>query len=384
MKDKFDVLESERDDLLRTVRQQAEAIERTESEAKRLRSVVELAVGSLTNSQAALQAALGQPTEARETNSPAPSLALPAVQQTVVQPRKPAELRGSDDLSGYSLSADVQAVSDVGSLPDLSLTLDSFARPSFEELPMTPSLALEETGTGGSSRTNSTESPTETDVPVGWDRLPINTAPMGYIDHGIVDLERLCRHIPTQEVPMTELNAQAFPHISNLLNPEVPSHSLQHPLSSLIIDRVMQQMPLPDIIGRLAAMWVICTVLRWRVCRTPKTYLAIPDFLRPTELQLTVPHPIWADVLVWPEGRMAIIKDFDMTRYAEFREDLNKAVSVGWTRPSSEAITQGPVQGEQYLSVDFVKHLSDLSNWTLSKAFVQKWPLLDGAVNVRD
>ncbi|KAH8175386.1 protein kinase domain-containing protein [Sarocladium implicatum] len=367
LKSRFEALEGERDDLLKTVRQQAEAMESTERETKRLRSVVEIVVGSLRESQASLQAALKQPTEERETTSPVSHLAHPAVQPSMIRPSKPAELRATDDLSGYSLSAEGQPPSDAGSLPDLSLTIDSFSRPSFDEVPMTPSIALEEAGTAESSRTNSTGSITETDIPHGWDRLPLNTAPMGYIDHGISDLERLCRHIPTQEVPIAELNAQAFPHISNLLNPEVPSHSLQHPLSSLIIDRVMQQMPLPDMIGRLAAMWVICTVLRWRVCRTPKTYLAIPDFLRPTEIQLSVPHPIWADVLVWPEGRTAIIKDFDMTRYTEFREDLNKAVSVGWTRPSAEAITQGSTPGEQYLSVEFVRHLSDLKNWTLSR-----------------
>jgi hypothetical protein len=207
---------------------------------------------------------------------------------------------------------------------------------------------------------------------------------MGNMDHGFVDLERLCRHVPTQEVPMAELNAQAFPHISNLLNPEVPSHSLQHPLSSLVIDHMMKQMPLRTTTGRLAAMWVICTILRWRICRTPETYIAMPDFMRPNEVQLNVPHPIWTDTLVWPEARTRIIRDFDMTKFPEFREDLNMSVCVGWARPAAEAICQGPTQGEHYLSVDFVKHLSDLRNWTLSREMVQKWPILDGAVNVRD
>jgi hypothetical protein len=142
-------------------------------------------------------------------------------------------------------------------------------------------------------------------------------------------------------------------------------------------------MVLRPTLGRLAAMWVICTILRWRICRTPETYIAMPEFMRPNDVQLTVPHPRWVDTIVWPEARTRIIRDFDMKLYTEFRDDLNMSVSVGWTRPAAEAICQGPTQGEHYLSKDYVKHLSDLRNWTLPRRTLDKWPFLEGAVNVR-
>ncbi|KAK0389980.1 hypothetical protein NLU13_3553 [Sarocladium strictum] len=378
LKERFDALEKERNELAATVKRQAEAMQRSEREAQRLRSAVEMVCTSIRDSQSTLQAALGHHGAPFSVLSPAGS-----TQHSDAASSTLAEVRASDYASDFDLPSEARAASDIGSLPDLSLTLQSFAHGPIEDALCTPSQVLED-GEGNGATLETTSPPTDAAMSAPWHRIPVNTAPMGSMDHGFLDLEQICRHDPAQGVPMAELKAQAFPHISNLLNPEVPSHSLQHPLSSLVIDRMMKQMPLRTTLGRLAAMWVICTLLRWRICRTPETYNAMPDFMRPNEVQLTVPHPIWTDTIVWPEARTRIIRDFDMKRYPEFRHDLNFAICVGWTRPAAEAICQGPTPGEHYLSADYVKHLSDLRNWTLPREIVQKWPVLEGAVNVRD
>ncbi|KAI6881712.1 hypothetical protein KC360_g6457 [Hortaea werneckii] len=47
----------------------------------------------------------------------------------------------------------------------------------------------------------------------------------------------------------------------------------------------------------------------WLVLRTDAAYTRIPSFLRPTELELTVPHRIFTSLLVWPGFRRALIQD---------------------------------------------------------------------------
>lgn len=58
-------------------------------------------------------------------------------------------------------------------------------------------------------------------------------------------------------------------------------------------------MNIADVPAKIAAMYNICLYLRWLITPTKRNYEAMPDYLRPIELQLTTPHPAWIDVMVW-------------------------------------------------------------------------------------
>lgn len=38
---------------------------------------------------------------------------------------------------------------------------------------------------------------------------------------------------------------------------------------------------------------------QWIITPTKQNYEAMPEYLRPLEVQLTIPHPAWIDVIVW-------------------------------------------------------------------------------------
>lgn len=154
----------------------------------------------------------------------------------------------------------------------------------------------------------------------------------------------------------------------------------------------MTQMAVYETTMRLAGMWLICHLVRWRLCRTAVTFAALPTFLHPTATQRTVPHPIWVDTIIWPEVRDRVIRTFDHSNYASFnafRTRLGKAITVGWPHPLAESLTlmsaneSGSHPSEYCLNKAFQAHLCDMANWTVDAEFVEAYPFLRGAVNVR-
>ncbi|KAG9641429.1 hypothetical protein KCV03_g10389, partial [Aureobasidium melanogenum] len=83
----------------------------------------------------------------------------------------------------------------------------------------------------------------------------------------------------------------------------------------------------PSLPCRMAVMWLQWLLMRWFVHPMPATYLAIPDWYRPTPYQMFVPHPIYVDFHIWPRLRDAIIQRVDLHRqplywYSEADEGL--------------------------------------------------------------
>lgn len=213
--------------------------------------------------------------------------------------------------------------------------------------------------------------------------MPVNTAPMAALDWAVVEMEELCWNKTSKDMAITEFTTPAFPHVSSLLNPQTrPAHP-QQPITSAVVTRILSQMPVGGTTERLGAMWLLCNLVRWRLCRTRETFAALPEFLRPTETQLTIPHPIWMDVIVWPAVRDRLIQEFDYTEFDVFRYSIGSSLSLGWTNGLSACLSLTDTLDEYSLSLEFEDHLRHMSNWTVDAAFVEQFRFLDGAINVR-
>lgn len=217
----------------------------------------------------------------------------------------------------------------------------------------------------------------------GWSRKPINTPPMAALDWAIVEMEELCRNRASRDLTILEFATPAFPHVSSLLNAEPTLVHPQKPITFAVVTQIMSQMPVRGTAERLAAMWLICNLVRWRLCPTQEAFAALPDFLRPTEMQLTIPHPIWVDTIVWPDVRDRLIQDFDYTAFQAFRFSLGSSISLGWTGSVAECLSLTDTLDEYSLSVEFEVHLRDLSNWTVDRTFTSKYQFLEGYIQVR-
>ncbi|CAK7217021.1 hypothetical protein SCUCBS95973_003010 [Sporothrix curviconia] len=135
-------------------------------------------------------------------------------------------------------------------------------------------------------------------------------------------------------------------------------------------------------------LYKLSFLLRWFVCRTRQSYETLPDFLKPTHLQQTVPHPAWVDAITWPAARDRIIAsrawEGETFAFDEFRRQTG-SISVNWPYTDSGAFLDVGLDGEeQVLSPLFENHIRREENWSLSKSATTKFPFMkDGDPAIR-
>ncbi|KAI4718287.1 hypothetical protein E4T48_05458 [Aureobasidium sp. EXF-10727] len=116
---------------------------------------------------------------------------------------------------------------------------------------------------------------------------------------------------------------------------------------------------------RMAVMWLQWLLMRWIVHPIPATYLAIPDWYRPTPYQMFVPHPIYIDFHIWPRLRDAIIQRVDLQRQPLYwYSEAATSLDCNWPNGGQEVVTYD-ANARLTLSTPFVQHLMDLENWTV-------------------
>ncbi|KAH0353023.1 hypothetical protein KCU81_g1557, partial [Aureobasidium melanogenum] len=116
---------------------------------------------------------------------------------------------------------------------------------------------------------------------------------------------------------------------------------------------------------RMAIMWLQWLLMRWIVHPIPSTYLAIPDWYRPTPYQMFVPHPVYVDFHIWPRLRDAVIQRVDLQRQPLYwYSEAAKTLDCNWLGSDQDAVSYD-MNARLTLSTLFVQHLTDLNNWSL-------------------
>ncbi|XP_014550139.1 hypothetical protein COCVIDRAFT_21320 [Bipolaris victoriae FI3] len=120
----------------------------------------------------------------------------------------------------------------------------------------------------------------------------------------------------------------------------------------------------------LATFWVQYLYLRWNVLRTPESYALVPEFLRPTPLECTIPHRLSINMLVWPDIRQALIRDALTVSPEDVGIELLKNLSPYW--PPSFAI-----RGDLIASMDVFRMIEtqavQYEFWKVGKGFFDKY-----------
>jgi hypothetical protein len=131
-----------------------------------------------------------------------------------------------------------------------------------------------------------------------WQQISLHTAATSELDQVIIDTTEAGRQWALKSGQQHgELSQPAFPSISSLLNPS-SGDKKSRPISCAVAAQVWRS-PLTTLTGRIAFMYILSHLVRWFVCRTKKTYDQLPDFIKPTKLQQTIPHPAWIDTVIW-------------------------------------------------------------------------------------
>lgn len=130
-----------------------------------------------------------------------------------------------------------------------------------------------------------------------WERVPLHVGASCRLDTVLLGLVQASQSQSNDSNAISELSDHTFPSIGSLLNPEI--ESVQSPISNAIGRHGRITMEVPSLPIKLGMMYNMCVMLRWLISPTKRNYDALPDYLKPRESQLTVPHPIWVDVVVW-------------------------------------------------------------------------------------
>lgn len=217
-----------------------------------------------------------------------------------------------------------------------------------------------------------------------WQQLPNHLPPMTKLDEIIIDKSRSWRQRFLKSArQMSELGEARFPSISSLLNqPPAEEDKVPRPVSDVVAAQVLDS-PVPSLVERIAFMYKISYYIRWLVCQTEQSYYEMPDFMRPTHLQRTVPHPAWIDLLTWPEARDALINNMDWGVYETFSDLTGATVSVTWPYPDSGAFTESADGQSLRLNPMFESHIRNVNNWATGQEVADVYPYMSPYVKIR-
>lgn len=129
--------------------------------------------------------------------------------------------------------------------------------------------------------------------------------------------------------------------------------------------RLANSFGMPTLSCRMAVMWLHWLLMRWMIHPTPATYLAIPDWYRPTPYQVFVPHPVYVDFQIWPRLRDAVIQRVDLQcQPLYWYSEAATTIDCNWPGSDQDAVSYD-INARMTLSAPFVHHLMDLSNWSV-------------------
>lgn len=230
--------------------------------------------------------------------------------------------------------------------------------------------SLEGSSSFGSSSSNSLGTPE-------WQQIPMNIPPTNKLDELIISKARSWRdHFLRSGHQNTELGEPRFPSISSLLNrPFNEDEDIPRPVSDVVAAQVLRS-PIKSLVERIGFMYKLAYFVRWLVCQTEETYKMIPEFLRPTHLQRTVPHPAWIDVVTYPDARDELIRQMNWDVYESFRALTGSSVSVTWPFPDSGAFMESADGRCLRLNPLFESHIRNRGNWKCGKEVGDAFPFM--------
>ncbi|GKZ82700.1 hypothetical protein AnigIFM56816_007521 [Aspergillus niger] len=153
-----------------------------------------------------------------------------------------------------------------------------------------------------------------------------------------------------------------------------------NPLANAIYTSSLRR-PLRDP-ERLAFGWLGYHYSKWLFHPTPETFAKLPTFMHPVEEQLRIPHPASLDMLIWPEIRVTLIREWEV--YSRQRDDLFGflacCLKVRW--PWGESILERDERNELVIKKRFREMIMCKEGWGITREFVGVWPDVVRGVDV--
>ncbi|KAJ5668455.1 uncharacterized protein N7477_007025 [Penicillium maclennaniae] len=195
------------------------------------------------------------------------------------------------------------------------------------------------------------------------------------LDQILLDFIASRRTLVAKGVAVNEAVGPSQLCLQKILYPQAAagSHAISQVLAELL--SIFPDVALPE---KLGFMFVMFQTIKWQILPTDANYEDIPRWLRPTALQITVPHAAWIDNIPWPRVRDILIEKPEEYPFTVFSKLYSNYVRVNWPYdPMDAASPRGDVI---VLNPIFEKHVRRSDNWTVSGQFKEYLPEMAAAI----
>ncbi|KAJ6092315.1 hypothetical protein N7467_004284 [Penicillium canescens] len=194
--------------------------------------------------------------------------------------------------------------------------------------------------------------------------LPKHTGATCPLDQILLDFIASRRSMLARGIPSADVLGPEQLSPSDLLNPAGVSGS--HAISRVMAE-VLTTFPHVNLPEKLAFMYLMHLTTRWQISPNSDSYARMPVWIRPTVMQITIPHAAWIDNIPWPRVRDILIGDPDRYPFAVFSELYSQHVTLNWPYDSEDIVVD--TEDGAALNTIFEKHILRLSNWFAPRQF---------------
>lgn len=155
-------------------------------------------------------------------------------------------------------------------------------------------------------------------------------------------------------------------------------------VSRIIGDIVLSYKEIETLPKQVSVFYLMTTLLKWQLLLDEASWDQVPTFLRPTQQQLTIPHPAWIDRIPWPRVRKYLIDHPSITLDA-FAMVYSTNFDVSWAYDPKHVVFPAgqSADGLQNIIVNpvFEQHIRDIRNWIVTDAFLTTFPEIGGLID---
>lgn len=209
-----------------------------------------------------------------------------------------------------------------------------------------------------------------------------NSAPTCPLDSLLLDFLSERRQRAADGLPVHEVVGPRYPSVSSLLNPAQSVYS--HPLSKVFTDILSTFPDISHLPERVAVLYIMFLVMRWQISPTQDNYERLPEWMVPSQAQVTIPHPAWLDHIPFPRMRERLVHDYSPVLYAfdNFFVPFTTTLTLSWPYEDVDTLLQNVDSNEVMINPVFERHLRNLDNWKLGDAFSKAFPTLVDTFNL--